>query len=78
MPGWALKVCADQLAKVFTYIFNLSMSQFGVPSPFKASTMDCSSSSGVLFKQLPPYGTDSVIMMCFEQLVKTQYLLFTF
>ena len=35
IPGRALKVCADQLADVFTDIFNLSLLQSVVPACFK-------------------------------------------
>lgn len=34
-----LKVCADQLADVFTDIFNLSLLQFVVPTCFKKTTI---------------------------------------
>ena len=52
IQGWALRVCADQLTEVFTNIFNLSLSQSVVPTPFKASTIvSCpQETSGLLFK----------------------------
>ncbi len=39
IPGRVLKACAFQLAGVFTYIFNLSLSLSVVPSCFKKSTI---------------------------------------
>ncbi len=39
IPGRALKVCADQLADVFTDIFNLSLLQSVVPTCFKKTTI---------------------------------------
>ena len=38
IPSRVLRACADQLAGVFTDIFNLSLSQFVVPAFFKMST----------------------------------------
>ncbi len=38
IPGRALKMCADQLADVFTDIFNLSLLQSVVPTCFKKTT----------------------------------------
>ena len=31
LPGRVLRACADQLASVFTYIYNLSLSEFVIP-----------------------------------------------
>lgn len=39
IPGWTLKVCADQLADVFTDIFNLSLLQSVVLTCFKKTTI---------------------------------------
>ncbi|KAF7641217.1 hypothetical protein LDENG_00288860, partial [Lucifuga dentata] len=50
IPGRVLRVCADQLAEVFTKIFNLSLSQSVVPTPFK--------SSNIIFK----YADDTTIL----------------
>ena len=39
IPSGVLRACADQLAGVFADIFNLSLSQFAVPTCFKMSTI---------------------------------------
>ena len=38
LPGCVLRACADQLASVFTDIFNLSMSESVMPACFKQTT----------------------------------------
>ncbi|KAK1803842.1 hypothetical protein P4O66_003747 [Electrophorus voltai] len=70
--GRVLKACADQLAPVFTDIFNLSLTLGIVPSSFKRSTI-------VPFPKKPrpsdlndyrPVTLTSVVMKCFEKLVR--------
>ncbi|KAK1797191.1 hypothetical protein P4O66_008580 [Electrophorus voltai] len=68
--GRVLKACAGQLARVFTDIFNLSLTL--VPSSFKRSTI-----VPVLKKPRPsnlndyrPVALTSVVMKCFEKLVR--------
>ena len=39
LPGRVLRACADQLASVFTNIFNLSLSESVIPTCFKKTTM---------------------------------------
>ena len=39
LPGRVLRVCADQLASVFTDIFNLSLSESVIPTCFKQTTI---------------------------------------
>ena len=39
LPGHVLRACADQLAGVFTDIFNLSLSESVIPTCFKQTTM---------------------------------------
>jgi hypothetical protein len=39
LPGPVLKACADQLASVFTDIFNLSLTEFVIPTCFKQITI---------------------------------------
>ncbi|KAK1805677.1 hypothetical protein P4O66_019239 [Electrophorus voltai] len=71
--GRVLKACADQLAPVFTDIFNLSLTLGIVPSSFKRSTI-----VPVLKKPRPssdlndyrPVALTSVVMKCFEKLVR--------
>ncbi|KAK1804699.1 hypothetical protein P4O66_003528 [Electrophorus voltai] len=70
--GRVLKACADQLAPVFTDIFNLSLTLGIVPSSFKRSTI-----VPVPKKPRPsdlndyhPVALTSVLMKCFEKLVR--------
>ena len=39
LPGHVLRACADQLASVFTDIFNLSLSESVIPTCFKQTTI---------------------------------------
>ena len=39
LPGRALRACADQLASVFTDLFNLSLSESVIPTCFKQTTI---------------------------------------
>ena len=39
LPGRILRVCADQLASIFTDIFNLSLTESGIPTCFKQTTI---------------------------------------
>ena len=39
LPGCVLRACADQLASVFTDIFNLSLSESVIPTCFKQTTI---------------------------------------
>ncbi|KAK1802666.1 hypothetical protein P4O66_004301 [Electrophorus voltai] len=70
--GRVLKACADQLAPVFTDIFNLFLTLGIVPSSFKRSTI-----VPVPKKPRPsdlndyrPVALTSVVMKCFEKLVR--------
>ncbi|KAK1786627.1 hypothetical protein P4O66_003063 [Electrophorus voltai] len=70
--GRVLKACADQLAPVFTDIFNLSLMLGIVPSSFKRSTI-----VPVPKKPRPsdlndyrPVALISVVIKCFEKLVR--------
>ncbi|KAK1789986.1 hypothetical protein P4O66_002309 [Electrophorus voltai] len=70
--GRVLKACTDQLALVFTDIFNLSLTIGIVPSSFKRSTIVA------IPKKLRPSGINdyrpidltSFMMKCFEKLVR--------
>ncbi|KAK1806304.1 hypothetical protein P4O66_000179 [Electrophorus voltai] len=70
--GRVLKACADQLAPVFTDIFNLSLTLGIIPSGFKRCTIV------PVPKKPPPSGLSdyrpvsltSVVMKCFEKLVR--------
>ncbi|KAI5100952.1 hypothetical protein C0J45_9938 [Silurus meridionalis] len=70
ITGRVLKACTDQLAPVFTEIFNLSLEQSVVPSCFKQSTI-----VPVPKKPQPaclnvyrPVALTSVVIKCFERL----------
>ncbi|XDV31301.1 hypothetical protein PO909_034020 [Leuciscus waleckii] len=71
IPGRVLKGCADQLADVFTDIFNISLSSAVVPTCFKATTivpMPKKSSVSCL-NDYRPIALTSIIMKCFKKLV---------
>lgn len=73
ITGRVMKACPDQLTPVLTVIFNLSLSQCIVPTCFKQSII-------VPIPKKPhpstlidyrPIALTSVIMKCFERLIKT-------
>ncbi|KAK1796912.1 hypothetical protein P4O66_000991 [Electrophorus voltai] len=70
--GRVLKACADQLAPVFTNIFNLSLTLGIIPSSFKSSTIvplpKKPRPSGL--NDYRPVALTSVVMKCFEKLVR--------
>ena len=39
LPGLVMRACVDQLASVFTDIFNLSLSESVIPTCFKQTTV---------------------------------------
>jgi hypothetical protein len=39
LPGHVLRACSDQLASVFTDVFNLSLSESVIPTCFKQTTI---------------------------------------
>lgn len=72
ISGRILRACADQLAPVFTEIFNISLSQSVIPTCFKESII-----VPVPKKPYPaslndyrPVALTSVVMKCFERLVR--------
>ncbi|CDQ96003.1 unnamed protein product, partial [Oncorhynchus mykiss] len=69
IPSRGLRACSDQLAGVFTDIFNQSLSQSAVPTCFKRATTVPVPKKAKLNDYLPVALT-SVIMKCFERLVK--------
>ncbi|KAL4009710.1 hypothetical protein ACER0C_003562 [Sarotherodon galilaeus] len=72
IPGRLLRVCADELAEVFTNIFNLSLRQSVVPTSLKASTIIPVPKKSVVscLNDYRPVALTSVIMKCLERLVK--------
>lgn len=72
IPGRVLKSCADQLAPVFTSIFNLSLAHSVVPSCFKKSTIIPvpKKTNPACLNDYRPVALTSVVMKCFERLIK--------
>ena len=72
IAGRVLKVCADQLAPVFTAIFNLSLAQSIIPICFKRSTIIPipKKPRPACHNDYRPVALTSVVMKCFEKLVK--------
>ena len=71
-----LRACTDQLAGVFMDIFNLSLSQSAVSTCFKMSTIVPvpKKSKVTELNDYRPVALTSVIMKCFERLVKDHTL----
>ena len=70
-PAHVLRACADQLASVFTDIFNHSLSESVIPTCFKQTTI-VPMSKNTKVTCLNDYRTvalTSVAMKCFERLV---------
>ena len=68
IPSRVLRACADQLAGVFTDLFNQSLSQSAVPTCFKIVSVPKEAKVTELSDYLP-IALTSVIMKCFERLV---------
>ena len=66
------RACADQLVGVFKDIFNLSLSQSAVPTCFKMATIVPvpKKAKVTVLNDYRPVALTSVIMKCFERLVK--------
>ena len=71
-PSRVLRACSDQLAGVFMDIFNQSLSQSAVPTCFKMATIVPVPKKAKLteLNDYRPVALTSVIMKCFERLVK--------
>jgi hypothetical protein len=72
IPSRVLRVCAAQLAGVFTNIFNLSLSQSDVHAYFNMATIVPVPKKAKVteLNDYRPVALTSVIMKCFERLVK--------
>ncbi|KAK3546968.1 hypothetical protein QTP86_007292 [Hemibagrus guttatus] len=72
ITGRVLKACADQLAPVFTEIFNLSLEQSMIPTCFKQSTIVPvpKKPQPACLNDYRPVALTSVMMKCFERLIK--------
>ena len=71
IPSRVLRTCTDQLAGVFTDIFNQSLSQSAVPTCFKRATIVPVSKKAKVteLNDYRPVALTSIIMKCFERLV---------
>ena len=72
IPSRVLRACTDQLAGVFTDILNLSLSQSAVPTCFKKATIVPVPKKAKVteLNDYCPIALTSVIIKCFERLVK--------
>ena len=72
IPSHVLRACASQLGEVFTDIFNLSLSQYVVHTCFKVYTIVPIPKIAKVteLNDYRPIALTSVIMKCFERLVK--------
>ena len=72
IPGRVLKVCADQLADMYTDIFNLSLSQGVVPDSFKMSIIVPVPKQPKVtgLNDWRPVALTSIACKCFEKLVR--------
>ena len=72
LPGRVLRACADQLAAVFTDIFNMSLIESVIPTCFKQTTIVPvpKNTKVTCLNDYRPVALTSVAMKCFERLVK--------
>uniref|UniRef100_A0AAZ3QEV2 Reverse transcriptase domain-containing protein n=1 Tax=Oncorhynchus tshawytscha TaxID=74940 RepID=A0AAZ3QEV2_ONCTS len=71
LPGRVLRSCADQLASVFTNIFNMSLIESVIPTCFKQTTIVPvpKNAKATCLNDYRPVALTSVAMKCFESLV---------
>ncbi|KAK3521394.1 hypothetical protein QTP70_004125 [Hemibagrus guttatus] len=71
ISGQVLRACADQLAPMFTEIFNLSLTHLVIPTCFKESIIFITpeENPSCFLQRLPPCSPD-LVMKCLERLVK--------
>ncbi|MCI4378954.1 hypothetical protein PGIGA_G00222290 [Pangasianodon gigas] len=71
IPGRVLRACAEQLAGIFTDIFNLSLAQTVVPACFKTTSIVPvpKHSSPACLNDYHPVALTLIVMKCFERLV---------
>ena len=74
IPSRVLRVWADELAGVFTDIFNLSLSQSTVPTCFKMAIVPAPKNAKVTeLNDYRPVALTSVLLKCFERLDLLQF-----
>ncbi|KAI4904809.1 hypothetical protein NFI96_000064 [Prochilodus magdalenae] len=71
IPGRALRACANELADVFTSIFNLSLRQCTVPTCYKTTTVVPlpKKNPPSCLNDYRPVALTPIIMKCFERVV---------
>ena len=71
LPGCVLRACADQLASVFTDIFNLSLTESVIPTCFKQTTIVPvpKNTKVTCLNDYQPLALTSLAMKCLERLV---------
>ena len=71
LPGCVLRACADQLAGVFTDIFNMSLIEPVIPTFFKQTTIVPvpKNTKETCLNDYRPIALTSITMKCFEGLV---------
>ena len=71
LPGCILRACTDQLASVFTDIFNICLTQSVIPICFKQTTIVAVSKKATVtsLNDYRPIAFTSVAMKCLEKLV---------
>lgn len=76
VPGRVLRDCADELAGVFTRIFNLSLEQSTVPTCLKSSTIVPLPKKTHIssYNDYRPVALTPVVMKCFEKLVRSHII----
>ncbi len=72
MTGHVLRACADQLAGLFTSIFNESLATSVVPTSFKKSVIPVpKNSKPSCLNDYRPVALTSIVMKVFERLLKS-------
>ncbi|XP_062859991.1 polycystin-1 [Trichomycterus rosablanca] len=71
IPGRVLRACAEQLAQVFTNIYNLSLAQATVPTCWKTSIIIPvpKRTTAACLNDFRPVALTPIAMKCFEKLV---------
>ena len=78
LPGRVQRACEDQLAIVFTDIFNISLSESVIPTCFQQTTIDPvpKNTKVTCLNDYRPIALTSVAIKCFEMLVMARQNLF--